>query len=87
MVHFDPDSPGEDRAGCLILLGALVLGLGFTLLGVPPAPAVEAFQSRYFDAVGFLNTAIVTGGILAAVMMAIWLVVRAMYQAQRPGGS
>jgi uncharacterized membrane-anchored protein len=83
MPLFRSDSPGEDRVGCLVLLVALVLGLGFTVLGLPPAPAVEAFQSRYFDAVGFLNTVVVTAGILAAVMMPIWLLVRSMYREQR----
>jgi hypothetical protein len=85
MPVFRSDSPAEDRVGCLILLVALALALALTLLGLPPASAVEAFQSRYFDAVGFLNTVVVTAGILAAVMMPIWLLARAMYRAPRRG--
>lgn len=70
----------DDRMGCVILLVALGLGIGFTLLDLPPVPAVVAFQRRFMDTDRFLNTVLVVTAIIVVVMVPIFLLVERIVQ-------
>lgn len=83
MFRLDPDTPGADRVGCLLLLVVAALTGALTVLHLPPASSVEAFQRRHFVAVGTLHTLVLTAAILAALMFPIWLFVRSIFRARR----